>query len=95
MVALPLAVLSYVNFLLMCFNLLPAYPLDGGHTLDAWLSPVLGAQWATRIVACLGLAVAAGLIYLALPNAIFLMLVALFVGLANWQALQSLGRWQR
>jgi hypothetical protein len=38
--------------------------------------------------------VAAGLIYLALPNAIFLMLVALFVGLANWQALQSLGRWR-
>jgi Zn-dependent protease len=94
MVALPLAVLSYSNFLLMCFNLLPAYPLDGGHTLDAWLSAVVGTQWATRIVACLGLIVAAGLAYWAFPNAIFLMLVALVIGMANWQALQSVGRWR-
>jgi Zn-dependent protease len=95
MVALPLAVLSYANFLLMIFNLLPAYPLDGGHTLDAWLGAVLGPQWATRIVASLGLVVAVGLAYLAFPSAIFLMLVAAFIGLANWQALQSIGRWQR
>jgi Zn-dependent protease len=94
MVALPLAVLSYSNFLLMIFNLLPAYPLDGGHTLDAWLGAVLGSQWATRIVASLGLVVAAGLVYLAFPSAIFLMLVALFIGMANWQALQSVGRWR-
>src|SRR5262245_25731340 len=45
MVALPLAVLSYSNFILMWFNLLPAYPLDGGHTLDAWLGAVLGGVW--------------------------------------------------
>jgi Zn-dependent protease len=95
MVALPLAVLSYANFLLMIFNLLPAYPLDGGHTLDAWLGAILGPLWATRIVASLGLVVAVGLAYLAFPSAIFLMLVALFIGLANWQALQSMGRWQR
>jgi len=94
MLALPLAVLSYSNFLLMCFNLLPAYPLDGGHTLDAWLGAALGGQWATRIVACLGLAVAALLVYLAFPSAFFLMLVALVIGIANWQALQSLGRWR-
>jgi Zn-dependent protease len=95
MVALPLAVLSYSNFLLMVFNLLPAYPLDGGHTLDAWLNAILGAQWATRIVASLGLVVAVGLAYLGFPSAFFLMLVALFIGMANWQALQSLGHWRR
>jgi Zn-dependent protease len=94
MVALPLAVLSYSNFLLMCFNLLPAFPLDGGHTLDAWLGALIGGQWATRIVACLGLIVAAFLAYWAFPNAIFLMLVAFVIGMANWQALQSLGRWR-
>ena len=94
MVALPLAVLASANFFLMVFNLLPAYPLDGGHTLDAWLGAVIGGQWATRIVACLGLVVAAGIAYLAFPNAIFLMLVALVIGMANWQALQSVGGWR-
>ena len=42
MLALPLAVLASANFFLMIFNLLPAYPLDGGHTLDAWLGAILG-----------------------------------------------------
>jgi Zn-dependent protease len=89
MLALPLAVLAYINFLLMCFNLLPAYPLDGGRTLDAWLGALLGPVWSVRIVAGLGLLVAAGIIVLAFPNAIFLIIVALFLVHANWQALQS------
>ena len=95
MLAVPLAVLAWANFVLMLFNLLPAYPLDGGHTLDAWLGVILGPAWATRIVASLGLIVAGGLAYLAFPSALFLMLVALFVAMANWQALQSIGRWRR
>ena len=41
----PLAVLASANFFLMCFNLLPAYPLDGGLTLDAWLGALLGPTW--------------------------------------------------
>jgi Zn-dependent protease len=91
----PLAVLADWNFLLMAFNLLPAYPLDGGHTLDAWLGRLLGPVWSVRIVAGLGLACAAGLVYLAFPNRIFLLIVALFVAMWNWQKLQSVGGWQR
>lgn len=95
MVAVPIAVLAWANFALLVFNLLPAYPLDGGHTLDAWLGALFGSAWATRIVASLGLIVAAGLVYIALPSAFFLMLIALFLGMANWQALQDVGRWRR
>ncbi len=95
MVAVPIAVLAWANFALLVFNLLPAYPLDGGHTLDAWLGALFGSAWATRIVASLGLLVAAGLVYIALPSAFFLMLIALFLGMANWQALQDVGRWRR
>jgi Zn-dependent protease len=93
--AQPLAVLAWANLVLMVFNLLPAYPLDGGQTLDAWLGAVLGPVWSVRIVASLGLVCAAGLVYLAFPRSIFLLLVALFLAMANWQKLQSLGRWQR
>jgi Zn-dependent protease len=95
MVGLPLAVLASANFFLMVFNLLPAYPLDGGHTLDAWLGAILGPSWATRIVGTLGLLVAGGVAYLAFPSAFFLMLVALFLAMANWQALQSAGGGRR
>jgi len=95
MVSLPLGVLASANFFLMVFNLLPAYPLDGGHTLDAWLGALLGPVWSVRIVAGLGLAVAAGVALFALPSGFFLLIVALFLAQANWQALQSVGGWRR
>ena len=95
MLALPLAVLASANFFLMCFNLLPAYPLDGGQTLDAWLGRLLGPVWSVRIVAALGLIVAAGVAVLAFPTGIFLLLVALFLGQANLEALRSVGHWRR
>jgi Zn-dependent protease len=95
LLALPFATLASANFFLMCFNLLPAYPLDGGLTLDAWLGALFGPTWSTRIVACLGLAVAAAVAFYALPTAFFLLLVALFLAQANWEALQSVGGWSR
>jgi Zn-dependent protease len=95
MVGLPLAVLATANLYLMIFNLLPAYPLDGGYTLDAWLGAILGATWSVRIVSCLGLAVAAGVALYAFPTGIFLVFVALFLAQANLEALRSVGRWRR
>jgi Zn-dependent protease len=95
MLALPLAVLASANFFLLIFNLLPAYPLDGGHTLDAWLGALLGPTWSVRIVASLGLVVALGVAYYALPTAFFMMFVAFFLAQANWEALQSVGGWSR
>jgi Zn-dependent protease len=94
MVSLPLMVLAYANFVLMIFNLLPAYPLDGGHTLDAWLGALLGPVWSVRIVAGLGLVVAVGLALYALPTGFFLLFVAIFLAQANWQALRSVGGWR-
>jgi Zn-dependent protease len=94
MLALPLGVLALSNFYLMLFNLLPAYPLDGGHTLDAWLGALLGPQWSVRIVASLGLLVAIGVALYALPTGIFLLFVALFLGQVNWAALNGVGRWR-
>jgi Zn-dependent protease len=97
MLGLPLAVLASANFFLMCFNLLPAYPLDGGHTLDAWLGAILGPVWSVRIVGGLGLIIAVLLALYALPTGIFLLFVALFLGQANFEALRSVGggsRWR-
>src|SRR4029078_313473 len=89
------ALLSSANFFLLCFNLLPAYPLDGGLTLDAWLGALLGATWSVRIVACLGLARAIAVALYALTTGVFLLFVAFFLAQANWEALQSVGGWSR
>jgi Zn-dependent protease len=93
--AMPLFVLAWVNKLLFIFNLLPAYPLDGGHTLDAWLGRLLGPIWSVRIVASLGLACSAWLAYMSIPTNLYLLFIALFMAMLNWQKLQGLGRWQR
>lgn len=91
MLAMALAYVAFSNMYLLFFNLLPAYPLDGGHTLDAWLGPLLGPAWSVRVVATLGLIVAAFVVYMAFPRAIFLLFVALSIGLINWQMLQNVG----
>jgi Zn-dependent protease len=95
--AYPLLRLSDFNFILMVFNLLPAYPLDGGWTLDSWLNRLLGPQWSVRIVASLGLLVAAGLaVFWGLPGLnIFMFFIAFFLAMVNWQHLQSVGGWRR
>jgi Zn-dependent protease len=94
-VVTPLLELAWVNKVLLIFNLLPAYPLDGGLALDAWLGRLLGPFWSVRIIASLGLACSAWLAYISLPTNFYLLFVALFLAMANWQKLQGLGRWQR
>lgn len=91
MLAIALASLAGINWWLMIFNLLPAFPLDGGRTLEAWLDPILGYAWAIRIVSVLGLAVTALVVWWSLPTNIFLLFVAFALFQSNWAALDSVG----
>lgn len=52
--------LGFVNGLLAGFNLIPAFPMDGGRILRASLTPRLGRLKATRIAASIGKAAAWG-----------------------------------
>ena len=68
-----------VNLSLGGFNLLPAFPLDGGRVLRALLSLRLSALRATRIAARIGKSVAVGFFVLGLFGSPFLVLIGIFV----------------
>ncbi|OVE76220.1 hypothetical protein BVX97_02185 [bacterium E08(2017)] len=47
-------VIGFLNLLLGCFNLIPAFPMDGGRVLRALLTPKKGRLKATYIAARIG-----------------------------------------
>jgi Zn-dependent protease len=79
-VRVALLVLALVNVVLGAFNLLPAFPMDGGRVLRGLLATRMGKTRATRVAATLGkiMAVVFGLVGLVSFNVI-LVLIAAFV----------------
>jgi len=72
--------LGVLNIILFAFNLLPAFPMDGGRVLRAWLAERMPLHRATKIAADIGkgFAIIFGLIGLFFFSP-FLILIALFI----------------
>ncbi|AFM24387.1 site-2 protease family protein [Desulfomonile tiedjei] len=75
-----LAQLAAVNFVLAIFNLLPAFPMDGGRILRGFLALYLSKYTATRIAVGVGQVFAILLFFLGIFTMnFFMLLIALFV----------------
>jgi Zn-dependent protease len=85
--------LAQVNAIIGVFNLLPAFPMDGGRVLRSLLTRHFGALRATEIAAAVGKVLAAGLVVLGIfGGGLWLALIGLFIfvgGDAEARAMQA------
>jgi Zn-dependent protease/CBS domain-containing protein len=77
-----LASLAAVNVTLVLFNLVPAFPMDGGRVLRALLATRLGFARATQVAASIGQGFAVLMALAGLFGPPMLLLIAIFVWIA-------------
>jgi Zn-dependent protease/predicted transcriptional regulator len=84
--------LGWTNLLLLAFNMLPAYPLDGGRVLRAALWRLSGSQpRATRIAGRVSQALSAGLIAVGVVSALLGALSGLWLVFVGWFVMSAAG----
>ena len=74
--------MAAANVALLVFNLIPAFPMDGGRVLRALLATGLGYTRATRVAASIGQGLAVVLAIVGLMGNPLLVLIAVFIFLA-------------
>jgi Zn-dependent protease/CBS domain-containing protein len=91
--------IAYINGILAAFNLIPAFPLDGGRVLRSILWGVKGnMRWATRVSSTIGSAFGIGLIILGvfefmrgnIIGGVWMFLIGLFLRSAAQMSYQQL-----
>ncbi len=85
-----------VNIVILIFNLLPIYPLDGGQILHSLLWFIFGRARSLMIAASIGfIGVFCMLLYAFLAQSLWFGILAVFVLLNCWSALTHARSWAR
>jgi len=88
-----LSMVAWINTVLLVFNLLPIYPLDGGQILRSLLWFRLGPRRSLLVATSVGLFGVAGLLAVALwSRSIWMGLMVLFLGSNCWRTFQAVRR---
>jgi len=80
--------LTLVNLAMLIFNLLPAFPLDGGRIYRDLIATVTSRVSAAKIIAGLGVIVGLWSAFIGLRTDIVLMLIGAQIAIVNWAILK-------
>lgn len=84
-----LETLAVINIVLLVFNLLPIYPLDGGQILRSLLWYAIGRARSLMVASVLGFVGVAGFLFFAYQNrSVWLAILAAFAGMNCWRGFQ-------
>ena len=86
---LAMSTFGFLNLLLLVFNLLPSFPLDGGNVARQALSWFMRDGLALKIVAVCGMALGAVFALLSQTYGNGLLFLAFFMVFENWQIFQA------